>query len=246
MNIIPAIDLRGGKCVRLLQGDFDRQTNYGKDPVTLVRDYEAMGATEVHIVDLDGARHGSQRNQVTISAMLSNTTCAVQLGGGLRRTTDIESWLGAGIQRLVVGSLAIENPALIIEWLEKFGPERIVLALDVVIENDGTPNVATHGWTRSTDTPLWHCLNDFSAVGLKHVLCTDISRDGAMCGPNIALYSRIIDRYPAICLQASGGVRDMRDVLALESIGAAATICGRALLDGRITGQEVSTFLRVA
>ena len=123
MNIVPAIDLRGGKCVRLLQGDFARQTNYRKDPVTLVRDYEAMGATEIHIVDLDGARHGSQRNQETISAMLSNTTCSVQLGGGLRRIADIESWLGAGLQRLVIGSLAIENPPLIIEWLQQFGPE---------------------------------------------------------------------------------------------------------------------------
>jgi phosphoribosylformimino-5-aminoimidazole carboxamide ribotide isomerase len=246
MNIIPAIDLRDGLCVRLLKGDFNRQTSYSKNPVTLAAEYEAMGATELHIVDLDGAQLGSQRNQETIRTVVDNTTLAIQLGGGIRSVSEIESWLDIGVRRLVIGSLAVKDPELVIEWLQRFGPEKIVLALDVVIDKDGTPYVATHGWTRSTDTSLWECLDKYQPAGLTHVLCTDIDRDGAMSGPNVTFYSKIIKGYPNIRLQASGGVRDMRDILALETIGASAAICGRALLDGCITAEEVSTFLRAA
>jgi len=246
MNVIPAIDLRQGQCVRLFQGDFDRQTNYSNDPVSLARSYQNMGFSDLHMVDLDGARSGRQENQEIIRNIIDSSDMTVQIGGGIRTESQLESWLDAGVGRVVIGSLAIIRSRLVSDWLNIYGPDKIVLALDVAVDDAGVPQVATHGWTRSGDMTLWQCIDTYLQVGLRHVLCTDICRDGAMTGPNIELYAQLIEKYPHILLQASGGVRDIDDLKALKRIGAPAAISGRALLDGKIKTGEIATFLPAA
>jgi len=243
VNILPAIDLRDGRCVRLYQGDFAQQTNYPQDPVELAQKYESMGCRALHIVDLDGARSGRQKNQDIIRKILESSGLRVQLGGGIRTNSRIDSWFDCGLERVVIGSLAITEPARVKDWLAVYGPERIVLALDVNVDAAGVPYVATHGWRREQDVTLWHCLTDYQPAGVKHVLCTDISRDGAMTGPNLDLYQDLVDGFPDLFLQASGGVRNLDDLCALQHIGAQSAISGRALLDGTITAEEIAAFL---
>lgn len=246
MNIIPAIDLRDGQCVRLFQGDFDRQTNYAQDPVELAHQYETMGFDTLHIVDLDGARSGQQQNQEIIRRIVELSKLTVQLGGGLRTDSQLDTWFDSGLARVVIGSLAVTEPTRVRDWLETFGPERIILALDVNVDSSRIPRVATHGWQQTEEKTLWQCIEEYRTAGIKHLLCTDISRDGAMTGPNLGLYEELINRYPDICLQASGGVRSIKDLQALREIGARAAITGRALLEGKITAAEVETFLPAA
>lgn len=245
MNVIPAIDLRNGRCIRLYQGKFDRQTNYNKDPVLLAGEYERIGFNDLHIVDLDGARYGQQRNETVIRNIVGAIRCTVQLGGGIRNESQLESWLNCGIGRVVIGSLAVAETPRVRNWMVRYGPEKIVLALDVTLKS-GEPWLVTHGWTRLSCTTLWQCLDTYITAGLQHVLCTDISRDGALTGPNLELYSQIVERYPGLRLQASGGVRSIADLHAIKDVGADAAITGRALLDGRITTGEIETFLRAA
>lgn len=246
MNIIPAIDLRQGQCVRLYQGKFDRQNNYNKDPVSLACEYKTMGFDELHIVDLDGAESGHQQNQEIVRRIVDTCELSVQLGGGMRAESQLESWLNAGVSRVVIGTLAIVQSELVRDWLARFGPEKLVLGLDVTVDPVGTPHVATHGWTQSAEMTLWDCIDGYSAADVRHVLCTDICRDGALTGPNLELYAQVILKYPDIQLQASGGVRDIDDLNALRNVGAQAAISGRALLDGRITSREIATFLPAA
>ncbi len=246
MNVIPAIDLRKGQCVRLLRGDFDRQTNYSVDPVALAGSYQATGFSDLHVVDLDGALSGQQENQDIIRKIISSSDLAVQIGGGIRTEAQLESWLAAGVARVVIGSLAVIRPHLVSDWLNTYGPDKIVLALDVTLDEAGTPQLATHGWTRSGNMTLWQCIDTYLNVDLRHVLCTDISKDGAMTGPNFELYTQLLEKYPRIQLQASGGVRDIDDLKALNRIGVPAAISGRALLDGKINTEELTTFLPAA
>lgn len=246
MNIIPAIDLRNGNCVRLYKGDFDRETQYGNDPLSIARRYRDMGFTDLHIVDLDGARSGEQSNRELVRELVDDSGLAVQLGGGIRDDATVGAWLEAGVERVVVGSVAIEQPQTVIAWMKSFGADRIVLALDCQPDGDGTPWLATHGWTQPSKVTLWECVDSYLAAGLEHVLCTDISRDGAMSGPSLALYREFVRRFPGVRLQASGGVRNIDDLAAARATGAAAAITGRALLDGCITKAEVASFQRGA
>lgn len=246
MKVIPAIDLRGGRCVRLLQGDFARETNYADDPLLVARRFGALDVGDLHVVDLDGARTGEQANTAAIRRIVESTSLELQLGGGIRNEATLQHWFDAGVRRCVIGSLAVSAPERVRGWLQSFGPARIVLALDVVIDEDGMPRLATDGWTRTSATDLWRCLEDYRAVGVRHVLCTDIRRDGALSGPNVKLYRDILARFPDLELQASGGVRDASDLKSLAEAGVPAAITGRALLDGRITDKEVASFRRSA
>ena len=246
MRIIPAIDIRDGCCVRLFQGEFDRQTEYSKDPVSVGRGFESLGLADLHIVDLDGAQSGTQGNEQVVRALADATGFSIQLGGGIRDDSTLARWLDAGVDRCVIGSVAVTDSRRVREWLERFGPARIVLALDVRLRDDGTPMLATHGWTRDSGRSLWEVVDEYRAAGLSQVLCTDISRDGAMSGPSLRLYREFIEKYPDIDLQASGGVRDIEDLYALRTTGAASAITGRALLDGRISKEEIASFLRAA
>lgn len=246
MTVIPAIDLRAGRCVRLLQGDFDRETVYRGDPVEAARAYRESGFDRLHVVDLDGARSGTQQHQAIIAEIVADTGLDVQLGGGLRDRDAVDRWLQAGVARCVVGSLAVSMPDTVAEWLDAFGRESIVLALDVRTEGQQDPRLSTHGWARATATSLWQAMDFYAHAGVRHVLCTDVARDGMMTGPNVALYGGFLARYPDVALQASGGIRDLRDLEALRDVGCAAAITGRALLDTALTPAEVMTFLRDA
>lgn len=246
MKIIPAIDLQGGKCVRLYQGDFEKSTEYSNDPVAVAREFAALRTDDLHIVDLDGARSGTQENRNIISAIAAESGTAVQIGGGIRDRETVSAWLEAGASRCVIGSLAVSEPDAVKSWLVQIGAEHIVLALDVNIDESGAPMITTHGWTRPSRRSVYECIDDFLTVGLQHVLCTDVSRDGAMAGPNLKLYAGIMERYPELQLQASGGVRNIADMEALRALGVPAAVTGRALLDGKITPGEVATFLQSA
>ena len=242
MKVIPAIDLQGGKCVRLLQGDFARTTEYSDDPAAIARQFSELGTTDLHIVDLDGARSGTQDNRSIIATIATDSNLAIQVGGGIRDRQTVEDWLAAGVSRCVVGSLTITEPDAVKSWLVTFGADKIVLALDVKISEDGVPMITTHGWTRTADTSVYESIRDFQRVGLRHVLCTDVSRDGAMTGPNFELYSGIAARFPDLQLQASGGVRHIKDLEKLRELGIPAAITGRALLDGTISTAEMLSF----
>lgn len=246
MNVIPAIDLKEGQCVRLLRGDFEQTTVYGDDPVEIARRFAGLRTTDLHVVDLDGARSGRQVNREIVQAIAQETPLRIQLGGGIRDRETATQWLQAGIERCVIGSLAATDPDLVKSLLTQLGGERIVLALDVKLDARGEPLVMTHGWTQSSNTSVFEYIDDFHDAGLKHVLCTDVGRDGAMAGPNVELYIRILKRFPDLALQASGGIRDLRDLQTLRANGIPAAITGRALLEGRITAKEMATFRRSA
>lgn len=244
MRVIPAVDIRDGCCVRLFQGEFDQETRYSADPAGVARSFADLGAVDLHIVDLDGARGGQQKNQASVRRITTESPLAVQLGGGIRDRATIADWLDSGVARCVIGSQAVVDPKAAGDWCDEFGAERMVFALDVRITSDGIPLIATHGWERTSSSSLWDYVEHFGAHRITHLLCTDVSRDGAMSGPNLGLYGEIVRRYPNIELQASGGVRNIADLEALRSCGVAAAITGRALLDGAITAEEVRLFLR--
>ena len=246
MRVIPAIDLKGGRCVRLYQGDFNRETCYSNDPLEVARRFTAMGFDHLHVVDLDGALSGEQRHRDVVSRIVNEAQLRLQIGGGIRSREAVTEWLDAGAARCVIGSLAVSQPRMITEWLREFGGARLVLALDVRTEADAPPMLATQGWTKTSSLTLWDCVDSYAGAGLQHVLCTDIGRDGALSGPNMTLYGQFLRRYPQIELQASGGVRDHADLEALRTLGCAAAITGRALLDGRISAEDVSLFLQNA
>ena len=246
MQIIPAIDLKGGNCVRLQQGEMDRETRFSDHPEEVARHWESLGATMLHIVDLDGARSGNQQNAAIVAEIARESGLEVQLGGGIRSRENLMHWLENGVTRCVVGSVAINEPGQVKEWIAEFGGDAVVLALDVKIDEAGTPRLTTHGWTEDSGLSLWDCLDTYSDAGAIHVLCTDVARDGAMSGPNFELYAEILQRYHALQLQASGGVRNLDDLEMLRELGLPAAITGRALLDGEITEAEVATFRRDA
>jgi phosphoribosylformimino-5-aminoimidazole carboxamide ribotide isomerase len=245
MELLPAIDLRDGRCVRLLYGDFAQETRYAVDPVALAVQYRELGARWLHVVDLDGAKRGAPVNLPLIRRMRDAAQVDVQLGGGIRTRASLEQALEVA-SRAVIGSLAVSDPDLVASWLAELGPERLTLALDVRLAADGTPLIATHGWTQASTLTLAAAIERYSAAGLRHVLCTDIERDGALTGPNVALYRDCVRRWPAIKFQASGGVRDLADLTALTDAGVAATVSGKALLEGRLKPEEIRPFLRGA
>ena len=247
MLFIPAIDLRGGQCVRLLQGRFDAETVYASDPLEVLERYLAFGARRIHVVDLDGARDGSQGNRAAIGRIVGRAGReAVQVGGGIRTRQVAEELFDLGVARVVVGSVAVTEPDEVASWLREFGPERVVLAFDVRLDDGGTPRLATHGWERQTQTSLWDAVERYLPAGLRHVLCTDVARDGALSGPNVELYRQCTRRFPNVAWQASGGVSEAADLDALATTGADSVISGRALLEGRLNVEELAPFLPAA
>jgi phosphoribosylformimino-5-aminoimidazole carboxamide ribotide isomerase len=246
MMLIPAIDLRAGHCVRLLHGDFEAETRYSADPRALAAKYRALGADWLHIVDLDGARGGARDNRAVILSLAAGESMNLQVGGGLRDTAALQQILAAGVSRAVIGSAAITEVQQVQEWLRRFGAERLTLAFDISMDDNGVPRVMTHGWQQQSAKSLWEALEAFAASPLKHVLCTDVGRDGALTGPNIGLYLEAVQRYPRIAWQASGGVRNAQDLRLLAETGAAAAISGKALLEELIPAEELQPFLRNA
>lgn len=236
MLILPAIDLREGACVRLLQGRFDAVTNYG-DPFAQLRQFAEAGATWVHIVDLDGARLGRPAQHELIARLAQETGLKVQSGGGVRTREDVDALLRAGVARVVVGSVAVRRPAEAREWIAAFGADRICIALDVRAAEAGW-RVATDGWAADGGKTLEEVLGAFPPDELSHALVTDIARDGALSGPNLDLMQAFRALRPDIELQASGGVSTLADLAALKGAGASAAIIGRALYEKRFTLED--------
>ena len=243
MELIPSIDLRGGKCVRLLQGDFARETQYELAPHELLLRYRAMGARWLHVVDLDGARNGHLANRDTLVALASQSGLLLQVGGGIRQRAIIDDLLAHGVDRVIVGSAAVDAADEVRAWLGHFGAEKVGLAFDVKIDAENVPRVQTRGWTQGTQLALWDAVESFLAAGLRHVLCTDVTRDGALTGPNIELYAEAQRRFPQIAWQASGGVRSASDLAALDRLGLAAAISGKALIEERLDPRDLTAWL---
>jgi phosphoribosylformimino-5-aminoimidazole carboxamide ribotide isomerase len=243
MRLIPSIDLRGGQCVRLLQGDFAAETRYALDPRELLRRYATLGARWLHVVDLDGARDGLLANRPLIAELIALRLLRIQVGGGVRTRAVVADLLGAGVARVAIGSAAVEDPEAVCEWLQAFGSAQICLAFDVQHDAGGVPRLRTRGWREGTGIALWDAVAGYLDAGLSHVLCTDIARDGALAGPNLALYIEAQRRFPGIQWQASGGVSSARDLAELAACGVAAAISGKALLEGRISTEELQPFL---
>lgn len=236
--IIPAIDLIDGKVVRLYQGDYGQKTEYSADPQGRFDDYVAQGATQLHLVDLDGAKDSTKRQLTVIRKLLANTKAPVQIGGGVRTEQDVIDLLDAGANRVVIGSTAVKDPATVAGWVEKYGADKIVLALDVNIDAEGNRKIAVAGWQEDSGVTIEALLAHYLPVGLKHVLCTDISRDGTLQGSNVALYRALAAQFPQISWQASGGIGSIADIEALKGSGVGGVILGRSLLEGKFTVKE--------
>ena len=231
---IPAIDLRDGKVVRLYKGDYAQQTTFDVDPLVLAGRYADAGASWLHVVDLDGARSGHFENLPTLTAIAAAGRLHVQAGGGVRDEDGVKRLLDAGVSRVVVGSIAIREPETVAGWLATHGAERIVLALDTRFR-DGDGKLPSAGWTADEARTLDDLVPFYAQAGAKHLLCTDIDRDGTMTGPNRALYRHLAALAPTLDVQASGGVRSLDDVVALTLQGVSGVILGRALLQGEFT-----------
>lgn len=236
--IFPAIDLMGGGCVRLLKGDFDKRTNYNANPVTMAQRFENSGAKWLHVVDLDGAKNQRTSQSELIIKIAQSVDIKVQTGGGLRNIEQIKNLLDGGIARVVIGSLAVQDPQLVKKWMHEFGPEKIVIAIDVFLDLDGTPRPATHGWTRTSKLSLWQVIDGFLGAGLKTILVTDIAKDGGLQGSNVRLYADIMNRYPKLDLMSSGGVGTLDDVQILKRLNPAGIIIGKALYENQFTLSE--------
>jgi phosphoribosylformimino-5-aminoimidazole carboxamide ribotide isomerase len=238
MILYPAIDLRRGRVVRLTGGSFDAEKAYFDDPAAVAREFAAAGSTWLHLVDLDGAKDPAQRQTALVAAVVQASGLRVQSGGGVRDESHVRTLLDAGVERVVVGSLAVKQPDLVGRWLEKFGPDKIVLALDVRLDGAGVPMIAVAGWQADSGLTLDATLRTFLPRGLRHILCTDISRDGKLTGPNFELYAQLRRDFPTIAVQASGGVSSLDDLRRLKREGAPGAIVGRALYEKKFTLRE--------
>lgn len=237
MIIYPAIDLIDGACVRLQQGDFQRQSDYAISAMQLAQQYASAGADWLHVVDLDAAR-GRDAQLELISRLAGSAGVKVQSGGGVRTGDDIERRLTAGISHVIVGSVCVRQPQRFLDWLQRFGAQKLVAALDVRRQIHAGSEVwvpAVAGWEQDSDSDLMSLLEQLAAGGLQHLLCTDIGRDGMLAGPNLALYAQIRERFPQLQLQASGGVHALTDLAELQRLQVAGVIIGKALLEGRFT-----------
>lgn len=236
--IIPAIDLIDGAVVRLYQGDYAQQTQYQLDPVEVVHNYADQGAKWLHIVDLTGAKDTDKRQLKLIGQMVDSGRMQFQAGGGIRSEKDVSQLLDSGVKRVVIGSLAVKQPQLVKQWISQYGADSIVLALDVNIDDKGNKFIATHGWQENSGVSLENLLEDMLSVGAKHVLCTDISRDGTLQGANHQLYQQMRELFPQVQWQASGGIGALTDIEALKPTGVSGVILGRALLEGKFSLQQ--------
>lgn len=235
--IIPALDLLYGNVVRLKQGDYAQRTVFKVDPVHKIQEAYHQGAELVHIVDLQGAKDPLNRQKALISRIVKCSPVPIQTGGGIRSDFDVSQLLKLGVERVVIGSLAVKKPEMCRNYLKRFGPEHITLALDVRIEN-GVPYVATHGWLKTSNQSIDAVLRHYLPYKLKHLLVTDISRDGMMSGCNNNLYELLSKRYPELDIIASGGISCLDDIKAVALAGASSVVLGRALLERRFTVEE--------
>jgi phosphoribosylformimino-5-aminoimidazole carboxamide ribotide isomerase len=234
MQLIPAIDIINGELVRLTKGDYNQKIVYARDPVEAAKRIERMGFKRLHVVDLDGAKSKHVVNIVTLSRIIQETSLVVDFGGGIKTDRDIELAFSAGASMVTLGSIAVTNPEQCYKWIDKYGVDHIVLGADV---RDG--KISINGWKEDSSLELMPFLESYINKGIKNVLCTDISKDGTLAGPNIELYKQIMARFPQLQLIASGGVSSNEDIKALDEAGIPAVVFGKALYEGRITINNV-------
>lgn len=244
MILIPAIDLRHGRVVRLQQGDYARETRYAETAPDLARLYQDSGAGLVHIVDLDAALDGGDGNLALIGEICGVLDIPVQTGGGVRGTADVQARLDAGAARVVIGSVCVRDPQSVCDWIESFGAERIVAGLDVKRDAGGRWMPQAAGWTESGEQDLFELLEQLTGAGLEHLLCTDIERDGMLTGAGVELYEELREHFPTLKIQASGGIGSEADIEAVSSTGVHGCIVGRALLEGRVPMTAIGRFPR--
>lgn len=234
IELIPAIDIINGQCVRLTQGDYGQKKVYNNDPVAVAQHFERLGFRRLHIVDLDGAKSKHIVNLPVLQAITAATRLTVDFGGGIKTEDDIEKAFAAGAQMVTVGSIAVTQPELFIEWLNRYGANKMVLGADV---RHGM--ISINGWKDDSNEPLLPFLKKYIDAGVRNVLCTEIAKDGTLEGPATALYTDIMRAYPQLHLIASGGVSQISDILALERAGIPAVVFGKAIYEGRIDLQQL-------
>jgi phosphoribosylformimino-5-aminoimidazole carboxamide ribotide isomerase len=237
MKIIPAIDIIDGKCVRLSQGDYTQKIVYNDNPLEIARQFENAGIQHLHVVDLDGAIGGKIINHKVLQEITSNTKLKVDFGGGIKSDADIELAFASGANQITAGSIAVKDKAKVTEWIAKYGAEKIILGADV---KDKT--IAISGWQESGNINLYDFLDEYIALGIQYVICTDIAKDGMLQGPSLLLYSDMLKRYPKLKLIASGGVAEFADLLKLDDMGLYGAIVGKAFYEGKITLDELKHF----
>ena len=229
MKIIPAIDLIDGKCVRLTQGDYSQQTTYEYSPIDLAKNYEKLGFKFLHLVDLDGAKAGKVCNIETLKQICSNTNLHVDFGGGVKTEADLKSVLDAGAKQVTIGSLAVKDKTLFKSWIEKYGANKFILGADV-----HDLKIAVSGWLETSTIDLFDFIEEYVALGIRNILCTDISKDGTLTGPSFDLYKQIMQKFPEIDLIASGGVSDIDDVIQLQDSNIPSVVIGKAIYENKI------------
>ena len=234
IELIPAIDIIDGKCVRLTKGDYDTKKIYNEDPVSVAKEFEAHGIRRLHVVDLDGARSKHIVNDKVLQRIARETNLVIDFGGGIKTDEDVARAFEAGAHMITIGSIAVTDPERSMEWLHKYGPEHIVLGADVRNER-----VSINGWKEDSQEELVPFLDRYLSEGMRNVLCTDISKDGMLQGPAIALYRQVMEHYPDCHLIASGGVSSMDDIRALEAAGIPAVVFGKAIYEGKIKLEEL-------
>ena len=237
IELIPAIDIIGGKCVRLTKGDYATKKEYG-DPVSMAQEFEQLGFKRLHVVDLDGAKSKHVVNDATLRAITRATRLKVDFGGGVKTEDDLKKAYEAGATLVTVGSIAVTNPELYLEWLQKYGADQLILGADV---RDG--KVSINGWLEDSDVELTEFLTRYMLAGTRNILCTEISKDGMLQGPAIDLYKQVMQAHPTCHLIASGGVSCIEDILELEKAGIPAVVFGKAIYEGRIDLKEVVRLL---
>ena len=238
MKIIPAIDIIAGKCVRLSQGDYATQKVYSEDPLEMAKKFEAHGIEYLHLVDLDGAKAKQIINYKVLERIATHTGLHIDFGGGLKSDEDLKIAFESGAQQITGGSIAVQEADVFINWLETYGPTKIILGADARDEK-----IATNGWLKTSELELIPYLTSYSEKGIEQVICTDIRKDGMLEGPSLELYVKILEEVPGVDLIASGGVSTIADLEKLKSIGCSGTILGKALYENRITLKELTTFI---
>ena len=234
IELIPAIDIINGQCVRLTKGVYDQKTVYRDAPAEVAKEFEALGFKRLHVVDLDGAKSKHIVNEAVLDAITTQTQLIVDFGGGIKTDDDIEKAFASGASMVTVGSIAVTQPDLFMGWLEKYGAEKMILGADV---RHG--KISINGWKEDSDEDLLPFLRKYVDAGVRTVLCTEISKDGTLSGPAIDLYKRVMDAYPELHLIASGGVSSQEDILALDAAGIPAVVFGKAIYEGKINLKEL-------
>lgn len=237
MEIIPAIDIIDGKCVRLTQGDYAQKKVYNENPVEVAKQFEDGGITRLHLVDLDGAKAGQIINWKVLERITAKTSLVIDFGGGIKTERDIDIIFNSGGAIATVGSVAVNHPEMFYDWLSKYPGDKILLGADVKDEK-----ISIHGWTEQTETNIFDFLQGNINHGLKQTFCTDISKDGLLQGPSINLYQKIIEKFPDLYFIASGGVGSLDDLIRLKEIGCSGTIVGKAIYEGRIKISDLRLF----